>query len=81
MRAEHLHVQAAASGAATALRATVQRIEILSDQCLVHLTLAGSGATVISAAPARGSVEPGREVEVELGRPLWFDAEGRRIAA
>jgi len=81
VRAEHLHVHAAATGAASALRATVQRIEILSDQRLVHLALAGSGARLISAAPARGTVEPGRDVEVELGRPLWFDAAGHRVAA
>ena len=74
-------VHAAADRAAPALRATVQRIEILSDQRLVHLALAGSGAELISAAPARGSVEPGSEVDVELGRPLWFDAAGRRVAA
>jgi multiple sugar transport system ATP-binding protein len=81
VRAEHLHVHAAPVVALPALRATVHRIEILSDQRLVHLALADSGAELISAAPARGSVEPGSEVGVELGRPLWFDAAGRRVAA
>ncbi len=66
VRAEHLHVHAASADALPALRATVRRIEILSDQRLVHLALAGSGAELISAAPARGSVEPGSEVGVEL---------------
>ena len=80
IRAEHLHVQAA-TPAAGRLRATVRRIEILSDQRLVHLALADSAAELISAAPARGSVEPGSEVAVELDRPLWFDAAGRRVAA
>jgi len=80
VRAEHLHVHAAAPTAAARLRATVRRIEILSDQRLVHLALADSAAELISAAPARGSVEPGSEVAVELDRPLWFDAAGRRVA-
>ena len=80
IRAEHLHVQAA-TPAPGRLRATVRRIEILSDQRLVHLALADSAAELISAAPARGSVEPGSEVAVELDRPLWFDAAGRRVAA
>ena len=80
VRAEHLHVHAAAPTATTQLRATVRRIEILSDQRLVHLALADSAAELISAAPARGSVEPGSEVAVELDRPLWFDAAGRRVA-
>jgi len=91
VRAEHLHVRLAtgtspssprpATGAGgPALRATVRRIEILSDQRLVHLALADSAAELISAAPASGSVEPGSEVSVELDRPLWFDAAGRRVA-
>jgi multiple sugar transport system ATP-binding protein len=63
-----------------ALRATVRRVEILSDQRLVHLTLADSAAELVSAAPATGAVEPGSPVRVELSRPLWFDAAGRRIA-
>jgi multiple sugar transport system ATP-binding protein len=86
VRAEHLHVRAAetasaaSTGAGPALRATVRRIEILSDQRLVHLTLADSAAELISAAPATGAVEPGSAVRVELSRPLWFDAAGRRVA-
>jgi len=80
VRAEHLHVHAASDASGQALRATVRRIEILSDQRLVHLTLADSAAELISAAPASGTVEPGSEVRVELARPLWFDAAGRRVA-
>ncbi len=91
VRAEHLHVHLATGAAPTssrpaagdrglALRATVRRIEILSDQRLVHLSLVDNAAELISAAPAAGSVEPGSEVSVALGRPLWFDAAGRRVA-
>jgi multiple sugar transport system ATP-binding protein len=80
VRAEHLHVRGASDAGGPALGATVRRIEILSDQRLVHLTLAGGAAELISAAPASGTVEPGSEVRVELSRPLWFDAAGRRVA-
>ena len=80
VRAEHLHVRAASDAGALALRATVRRIEILSDQRLVHLSLTDSAAELISAAPASGTVEPGIEVSVELARPLWFDAGGHRVA-
>jgi len=80
IRAEHLHVRAASDAGGPALRATVRRIEILSDQRLVHLALADSAAELISAAPASGAVEPGNDVRVELGRALWFDAAGRRVA-
>ena len=91
VRAEHLHVRLATNTSLSsprpttdargpALRATVRRIEILSDQRLVHLALADSAAELVSAAPATGAVEPGSEVSVELDRPLWFDAAGRRVA-
>jgi len=80
IRAEHLHVRAASDAGGPALRATVRRIEILSDQRLVHLALVDSAAELISAAPASGAVEPGNDVRVELGRALWFDAAGRRVA-
>ena len=81
VRAEHLHLRNSAAAAGPALQATVRRIELLSDQRLVHLTLAGGAAELISAAPATGSLENGSAVSVAIDRPLWFDAAGRRIAA
>ena len=59
VRAEHLHVHAAADGAAPRCARRCGGSSILSDQRLVHLALADSAAELISAAPARGSVEPG----------------------
>jgi len=81
VRAEHLHLRNGAPATGPTLRATVRRIELLSDQRLVHLALADSAAELISAAPATGEVEPGSQVSVNLDRPLWFDAAGRRVAA
>ena len=79
-RAEHLRLHGAAGGSAHR-RAQVTRIERLSDQHLVHVRLNDSEQDLITAAPAGASFEPGEAVGVELVCPLWFDADGRRIAA
>ena len=81
VRAEHLHVHAGSVAPPQALRAEVRRIEILSDQRLVHLALAAGEHALISAAPADAGLEPGAQVHVELGRVLWFDAHGQRVSA
>ena len=81
VRAEHLLVRNGAPASGPSLRATVRRIELLSDQRLVHLTLADSAAELVSAASATGVVEPGSQVSVNMDRTLWFDAAGRRVAA
>jgi multiple sugar transport system ATP-binding protein len=80
VRAEHLRLHPA-SGEARHGAATVRRIERLSDLHLVHVGLAGSDQELITAAPAGTRFEPGEAVGIELLRPLWFDADGRRIAA
>ena len=79
VRAEHLQLHADA--AAAPLQALVRRIEILSDQRLVHLQLDAGAHELVSAAPAAAWVEPGRRVGVECARTLWFDAQGQRIDA
>lgn len=86
VRAEQMHLHGTTGGAARGapaggLQAQVKRIEILSDQRLLHLSLAGSDHAVVSAAPADRAIAPGDTVTVELGRPLWFDAAGQRIVA
>ena len=45
------------------------------------MRLDDSDQELIIAAPAGASFEPGEAVRVELLRPLWFDADGERIAA
>jgi multiple sugar transport system ATP-binding protein len=81
VRAEHLRLHADGAAAAQGLRARVRRIEILSDQRLVHLALADGASELVSAAPTAAWIAPGAQVGVELGRPLWFDSNGQRIAA
>ena len=61
--------------------ARVNRIERLSDQHLVHVRLDDSEQDMVTAMPTGASFETGDAVRVELLRPLWFDAGGRRIAA
>ena len=80
IRAEHLRLHSAGGGAAHR-GARVTRIERLSDQHLVHVHLNDSEQELITAAPPGASFEPGQTVRVELLQPLWFDADGRRIAA
>ena len=80
VRAEHLHVHTAGTAAASSVRAQVRRIEILSDQRLVHLALADSAHELVSAAPSEAELAPGAEVRVELRRVLWFGADGQRVA-
>ena len=80
VRAEHLHVHAGPTPAANGVRAQVRRIEILSDQRLVHLALADGAHDLVSAAPSEAALLPGALVSVELRRVLWFDTAGQRIA-
>ena len=77
VRAEHLQLHADGTAPTPHLRAEVHRIEILSDQRLVHLTLGRRAGTARSAPPSTmPAFEPGATVGVELRRALWFDAEG-----
>jgi multiple sugar transport system ATP-binding protein len=80
VRAEHLRLHRQA-GAAADGDARVRRVERLSDQHLVHVCLDGSDQELITAAPGSESFAPGESVRVELLRPLWFDADGLRIAS
>jgi multiple sugar transport system ATP-binding protein len=86
LRAEHLRLlpaRGAANGQATggAIEATVQRIERLSDQTLVLLSLAGSELTLTASPPPGSAVEHGDAVHLQVQRSLWFDADGMRIRA
>ena len=82
LRAEHLalHTGPGASAART-LAANVRRVERLSDQHLVHLTLADSAHELVCAAPPHEHHHAGEAVHIEALKTLWFDAAGQRIAA
>ena len=82
IRAEHLKLSGENNTShATACTARVLRIERLSDQHLVHLSLDGSDHELVAAPPTGVTVEPGDAVQLTLMQPLWFDTAGQRIAA
>jgi multiple sugar transport system ATP-binding protein len=47
----------------------------------VHIGLDDTDQELITAAPTGESFQPGDAVQVELLRPLWFDADGTRVRA
>jgi multiple sugar transport system ATP-binding protein len=73
-RTEHVAIRKAINGGAGA---RVAWIEHLGDRNHLHLDLRGKDITVL-ADPASG-LDVGDAVEIELRRPLFFDAAGSRI--
>lgn len=73
-RTEHLSIRKATNGGAST---RVAWIEHLGDRNHLHLELRGKDITVL-ADPASG-LAVGDAVEIELRRPLFFDAAGSRI--
>ena len=80
VRAEHLRLHRHSTDTAHR-NARVKRVERLSDLHLVHVGLDNSDQELIISAPGSESFAPNDAVRVELMRPLWFDADGRRISA
>jgi multiple sugar transport system ATP-binding protein len=74
-RTEHLTI--ARSGGDVS--ATVKRVEHLGDQSHLHLDLAGQ--PVVTLADPEVGLDAGDVVSLRLNRPLFFDANGGRIAA
>ncbi len=75
IRTEHLQI-AKASGGQFAGR--IHRVEHLGDQNHVHLEY--RDRMLVTLADPHRPLEAGQEVELQLERPLYFDAAGRRIA-
>jgi multiple sugar transport system ATP-binding protein len=73
-RTEHLDIRKALNGGA---RARVAWIEHLGDRNHLHIDLGGKDIAVL-ADPAAG-LAVGDAIEIELKRPLFFDATGSRI--
>jgi multiple sugar transport system ATP-binding protein len=74
-RTEHLTI--ARSGGDVS--ATVKRIEHLGDQSHLHLDLGGQPVVTLSDPEAR--LGAGDVVSLRLNKPLFFDANGARVAA
>jgi multiple sugar transport system ATP-binding protein len=81
LRAEHVRLRPAGNGAAIHASARVKRIERLSDQHLVHLSLDGSAQELIASAGQDSHFEHDAAVGVQMLQPMWFDPTGQRIRA
>jgi multiple sugar transport system ATP-binding protein len=58
--------------------ARVVRVEHLGDQTRLHLTL--EGHEIVTLTDPHSTLEPGDAVPIEPRNPLYFDADGARIA-
>ncbi len=76
IRTEHVHIAAVNGGS---IVGRVHRVEHLGDQN--HVYLEYRGETLVTLADAHQPLGAGQDVELQLVRPLYFDAAGRRIAA
>ena len=80
-RAEHIRIHAQFAMAQGAVRATIKRSEQLSDQHLVHLSLADANLPdLVTVVPPGRVYHIGQVVGFEVVQPLWFDRSGQRIA-
>ncbi len=80
IRSEHLLLRAHSAvddGRADAGR--VLRVERLSDQYLVHVSINGSDHEVVAANTANPGLNAGDAVQFEVRRALWFGADEQRI--
>jgi multiple sugar transport system ATP-binding protein len=81
IRSEHLILNGSAVQREAALDARVMRIERLSDQYLVHVSLDGSEQELVCTSSASSELEPGGAVRMQVRQAFWFDADGQRIVA
>ena len=76
-RTEHVHLTKA-NGKSGGLAGAIQWIEHLGDQNHLHVTL--DGAEIVTLADPDSGLAVGDAVAIELARPLFFAANGQRIA-
>ena len=79
IRAEHVEVCRPGAGSSETARATLHRIERLSDQYLLHMRLLGTGQDItIASGPAQGA-QPGDELGLHISHSFSFDTAGQRL--
>ena len=79
VRAEHIRLHPDHTVNIDMARVQVKRVERLSDQYLVHLSLVGTEHDLIACALPGDSFEAGEMLRMELAQSLWFDASGQRV--
>ncbi len=81
IRSEHLILNGSASKHESTVDARVMRIERLSDQYLVHVSLDGCQQELVCTSSESTKLEPGSAVRMHVRQAFWFDATGQRIVA
>lgn len=76
-RTEHVRLKKANGG--RGLTGAIKWIEHLGDQNHLHLSL--GEAEIVTLADPDSGLDVGDEVAIELTRPLFFGADGRRVSA
>ncbi len=79
IRAENIRLFAKYVDGSSLTQCQVKRVERLSDQHLVHLSLVGGKHDVIAAIKPGDTYEPGQVLGLEMTQSLWFDDRGLRI--
>lgn len=79
VRAEHIRLFTKYVDGSSLTQCQVKRVERLSDQHLVHLSLVGGKHDVIAAINPGEVYEPGQVLGLEMSQSLWFDDKGLRI--
>jgi multiple sugar transport system ATP-binding protein len=73
IRTEHMRVSRAVNGGI----GTVMRVEHLGDQS--HLHVAAGGQRLVTLVEAHTRLVAGDQIDLAFERPLFFDADGRRV--
>jgi multiple sugar transport system ATP-binding protein len=76
-RTEHVRL-AREKGPTNGFAGAINRIEHLGDQNHLHVSL--GGAEIVTLADPDSGLEVGERVSIDIVRPLYFAADGQRIA-
>ena len=79
IRAEHVEIVPPGSIRSETARATLHRIERLSDQYLLHMRLEGTEHDITIASGPAQSAQPGDTLGLHISRSFSFDLAGQRL--
>ena len=79
IRAEHVEIVPTSSMRSETARATLHRIERLSDQYLLHMRLIGTEHDITMASGPAQSAQPGDTLGLHISHSFSFDAAGQRL--
>ena len=79
IRAEHVEICLPGTSSSETARATLHRIERLSDQYLLHMRLVGTAHDITIASGPAQSAQPGDELGLHISHSFSFDMAGQRL--